>query len=471
MRILDFFKNNFLYGNKYKTHSEAVIIACYYNPTHNPYRLKAFNEFYNSIKHLNHRIVECVIGDATPELPQNEFITRVSTNTTLWHKESLLNGIIAKLPAEFKYVFWIDADVIFTNQNWMQDAVVELQKNNIIQLFEYCVHLEKDMLRPDFNLDRAKLTCGTADRHPSVWRSFGANHVDGKSGLDNYDKHGHVGFAWGAKRYLLDAMPLYDKALIGGADHIMAHAAVGQIGHSCIMKSFTDDIDAVNKWSETFYKIMQGKLGFVKGDLYHIWHGALENRQYLKRIQDFTSTAKEITEKDENGLFVTKNDEYVKQYMAHREDTTTIPKEAIHSGKKPYKTSINIAKNSTYGARGYTPNDEEVEYRRKQLQQQYPSSDSSFIESLLIGYFTDSTLMGTAVGGDILGAAIGDMLNNNDNNDFANQDFGERGDSDPSFDGGFGGGDFSGGGASGDFTTPDDNNNATFDNTSNDNFS
>lgn len=467
MRVLDFFKNNFLYGNKYKTHSEAVIIACYYNPTHNPYRLKAFNEFYNSIKHLNHRIVECVIGDASPELPQNEFITRVSTNTTLWHKESLLNGIIAKLPAELKYVFWIDADVIFKNQNWMQDAVAQLQKNRVVQLFEYCVHLDQDLLSPDFNLSYAKLTCGTANRHPKVWRSFGANHVDGTSGLDNYDKHGHVGFAWGARREVLAAMPLYDKALIGGADHIMAHAAAGQIGHSCITKSFTDDIDAVNEWSRKFYAVVGGKVGFVKGDLYHIWHGDVAKRQYLKRIQDFTSTAKEITERDENGLFVTKNDDYVKQYMEHRENTgdtqthtTSIPKEALHTGKKPYKTTINIAKNSTYGA--YQSEDEDVQRRRRELEQQYPNSDSSFIDSLLIGYMANSTLMGTAVGGDILGATIGDMLNNNDQ---ITDSVTEQG-----FDGGFGGGDFSGGGASGDFTTPEDNNNND-DNTSNDNFS
>ena len=116
------------------------------------------------------------------------------------------------------------------------------------------------------------------------------------------------------------------------------------------------------------------------------------------------------------------------------------------------RQSINIAKNSTYGAKGYIPNDEEVEYRRRQLEQQYPGSNSSFIESLLVAYFTDSTFMGTAVGGDILGAAVGDMLNNDDNQQ------------DPSFDGGFGGGGFSGAGAGGDFTTPDDN-------TQNDNFS
>lgn len=470
MRVLDFLKNNFLYADKYKTHSEAVIISCYYNPTYNPYRLKAFNEFYNSIKHLNHRIVECVIGDAKPELPETEFITRVSTNTTLWHKESLLNGIIAKLPAELKYVFWIDADVIFKNKNWMQDAVAQLQKNHVVQLFEYCVHLEQDLLNPDFNLNNAKLTCGTANRHPKVWRSFGANHVNGTSGLDNYDKHGHVGFAWGAKRYILDAMPLYDKALIGGADHIMAHAAAGQIGHSCITKSFTDDIDAVNKWSETFYKVVQGKLGFVKGDLYHIWHGDVAKRQYLKRIQDFTSTAKQITERDENGLFVTDNDDYVKKYMEHREFTGSTENypEIDLSYKDLYpeiqrKHNIipeRIAKNSTYGSKPSKTITKEQ--KRRELELQYPNSDSSFIDSLLIGYFTDSTFVGAAVGGDLLGAALGDMLNTNDQ---ITDSVTEQG-----FDGGFGGGGFSGGGAGGDFTTPEDNNNND-DNTSNDNFS
>ena len=58
----DFLKNNFLYGDKYRTNSEAVIITCYFNPQKSPYRTKAFKTFYESIKHLNHRIIECVIG-------------------------------------------------------------------------------------------------------------------------------------------------------------------------------------------------------------------------------------------------------------------------------------------------------------------------------------------------------------------------------------------------------------------------
>ena len=114
MKIIDILKNTFLYYNKYKTNSEAVIIACYFNPQKNPYRLIAFREWYNSIKHLNHRIIECVIGDSLPELNvefSSPYITTIKTKDYLWHKETLLNNIVLNLPAKFKYVFWIDTDV------------------------------------------------------------------------------------------------------------------------------------------------------------------------------------------------------------------------------------------------------------------------------------------------------------------------------------------------------------------------
>jgi len=436
MNLVDKLKNTFLYSNKYKTDSEAVVIACYFNPQGNPYRLFAFNKFYDSIKHLNHRIIECVIGDAEAELPQTEFITRIHTPNLLWHKESLLNKIISELPKKYKYVFWLDTDVIFTNKNWLVEGVESLQTNNILQPFEYCVHLDQDQTKPSFNTRLERERVGDPKtRHPKMWRSFCANHnTSAELSCDvNYDKHGHVGFAWGARREILDIMPLYDKALIGGADHIIAHAAAGQIGHSCITKSFTDDIDAVNEWSKLFYSVANGKIGYVKGDLYHIWHGALEKRQYLKRIQDFTSTAKNITERDENGLHVTVNgdDEYVKQYFDHREDTDS----------QTERTIILLGKEGVGKSRSFKS------IKREEFRKQYPDRDDSFIESLVIGYFTNSTFEGSLLGGDILGAAIGDALNDTDE-----------------FSGGeYGGGEFGGGGAGGSWE-PNDNNDYTSEN-------
>lgn len=214
--MLDFIKNKTIFTNKYHTHSEAMIVSCFFNPQNSPYRIKAFKIWYESIKHLNHSIIECVIGDAKPQLEENENIKRVYTENLLWHKETLLNKVISELPKKYKYIFWVDADVIFTNLNWLVNGVKELQTNNIIQPFEYSVHLEKDEIKPSFSMDLLNGTYLPNQKNNKVWRSFCANYATTPLWKnENYNNHGHVGFAWGAKREILDRVPLYDKALIG----------------------------------------------------------------------------------------------------------------------------------------------------------------------------------------------------------------------------------------------------------------
>jgi hypothetical protein len=384
--MFDFIKNKTVFANKYKTHSEAMIVSCFFNPQNSPYRIKSFNKFYDSIKHLNHQIIECIIGDAEPQLEESENIKRVYTDNILWHKEALLNKLISELPKKYKYIFWIDADVIFTNLNWVVEGVEQLKVKNIIQPFEYCVHLERDETKPSFYMDRITESYLPNKINSKVWRSFCSNYADNSNWQSEiYNNHGHVGFAWAAKREILEAVPLYDKALIGGADHIIAHAAAGQIAHSCITKSFTDNLEEVNDWSRKFYEVAKGNIGYVKGELYHIWHGDIDKRQYLKRIQDFTAKTKQIVHKDKNGLYITNkvDDKYMKDYFRHREVC---------------------------------------------------SEDDGFLTSMALGYMTDSTLLGTALGGNVMGAMIGDMLNDSDSNKQFN---------------GFGGGSSGGAGASG----------------------
>jgi hypothetical protein len=357
--------------NRYREHSEAVIISCYFNPQKSQYRTKAFNTFYDSIKHLNHLIVECVIGDAEPELKSSKNVYHVYTKNLLWHKEALLNLAVTKLPAKYKYVFWVDADVIFTNLNWLVDSVQEFKSGaKILQPFEYCVHLEQDELEPSFDVkqeieniriisreysdSRFRMVKSKANpRHPKLWRSFCANFVDDTCShtSNDYNTHGHVGFAWGATREVLEKVPLYDKALIGGAYHIIGHSAAGQIPHPCIDKSFTDDLDNVYKWSKEFYNVVNGEIAYTYGNLYHIWHGDIEKRQYLKRIQEFTPETKQIVDKDSNGLYVTKKGDspYIKEYFEKREVKPPIPPGG--SAKGPAKHQ-NIHYHN-YGSHGY----------------------------------------------------------------------------------------------------------------------
>jgi hypothetical protein len=203
----------------------------------------------------------------------------------------------------------------------MIDGVKQLENKTIIQPFEYCVFLEKDEIRPSFAMEKIRDSYLPNAINKKVWRSFSANYTDTELWKNaNLNIHGHVGFAWGAKRQILQAVPLFDKALIGGADNIIAHAAAGQIPHPSIAKTFIDNISQIDLWSRDFYKVTEGKIGFVEGDLYHIWHGDIEKRQYIKRYE-YNSKAKEIIDRDENGLFITNkpDDTFIENYFKQKE--------------------------------------------------------------------------------------------------------------------------------------------------------
>jgi hypothetical protein len=308
----------------YNGHDEAVIVSCFFNPQNSPYRLLAFQKWYRSIKHLNHRIIELLIGEnAVSQLPKSPYITTIKTDSLLFHKESLLNKLIAELPPHFKYVFWVDADLLFTNPNWIVDGVEQLKKVKIIQPFEFGIHLERNQLQPDFDVEAARPNHANPNtRNKKMWRSFSANFVDNPSltKSPNYDIHGHVGFAWAARREVLDAVQLYDRALIGGADHIIAHAAAWDEPSGNIKRAFSMGYDDVFDWSKMFHQVVGGSIGYVTGDVYHIWHGDIKDREYLKRIKDFATEICFIQRRDKNGLWVYEGkNPYMSRYYHKRE--------------------------------------------------------------------------------------------------------------------------------------------------------
>ena len=132
---------------EYVNHPEGVILCCYFNPKKSQYRLKAFNQFYNSIKHLNHRIIELAIGEDPFELNhllQSNSYSHVRTDSLLWHKESLLNILLKNLPTHFKYVFWLDTDVTFTNLYWMTQSV----EVSLVYMLDLPLYLTNSHIHP-----------------------------------------------------------------------------------------------------------------------------------------------------------------------------------------------------------------------------------------------------------------------------------------------------------------------------------
>lgn len=315
--------------------NKTATICCYYNFKNNPYRLKNFYEFFGQIKTKDFYIIELSMSrldsqlTTIQELYPDKYMNIIGTQQ-LWQKEALLNILIQQLDSSYKNVLWLDADVIFHNKNWYNDTVEKLKTHNFIQLFSHYRHLTKEQSAHTLDLDRLN-TDG-----PSFGFQYSPIDLHDTSSSPIYQIHGHVGFAWGAKLSILKELPLYDRAVFGGADHIMAHAAAGHINHICIEKTFADQqLEEVRYYSKKLAKLVNKKLTYTPGTLSHLWHGDLEKRDYFNRIKN---SSPEITSEslvyDENNLLITNNLNLANQfnvYMDSREDTNIKQENSTHA--------------------------------------------------------------------------------------------------------------------------------------------
>jgi len=93
-----------------------------------------------------------------------------------------------------------------------------------------------------------------------------------------------AGLAWAARRELLARHGIYDACILGTADRVMAAAALGRFdyGREAILMNGRQ-WQHYRLWSDPFFKSVQGRVGYVEGRAFHLWHGELRDRRYHER--------------------------------------------------------------------------------------------------------------------------------------------------------------------------------------------
>ena len=212
-------------------------------------------------------IAELRIGDADIAVPDRwaDRVMRMRSDTLLWHKERLLNLGIASLPAECKYVAWIDGDILFENDAWVRDTRALLNEFQVAQPFEIACWL------PEGDPDSR-----TGEEMPGFAASV-ARSSNRPWTLANYDLHGHPGFAWAARREFLDAHRLYDRAIMGMGDLIAAHAfADGKDylrgRHFSFRQIAPKERPVIAEWGAAVAAATGGRLAATPGRALHLYH-------------------------------------------------------------------------------------------------------------------------------------------------------------------------------------------------------
>lgn len=256
------------------------VIAVISNPVRYQTRYKLFHKFKEHMMKsgVNLIVVETQQGDRPFECTdaQNPNHIQLRTFDEVWIKENMINIGISRLPKNWEYVAWIDADVQFISPDWAAETVQQLQHYMVVQMFEHCIDLgprgETLQIHSSFMSEYIKNGC-----NPPV----GPGHYGYYSPKKNF---WHPGYAWAARREAIDALGgLIDFCVLGSGDHSMAMGLIGLIERSVPKDINPKFLNELRIWEKRAERFINRDVGFVPLTMLHDWHGKKKDRKYVER--------------------------------------------------------------------------------------------------------------------------------------------------------------------------------------------
>lgn len=262
------------------------VIAPLFNPVRFRKRWMLFNKFIDyilSFPNVHLYTVEAAFGDREFVIDSNHerhTTVRVRTNSEIWIKENLINVGISKLPPNWRYVSWIDADIQFARQDWVGETIQQLQHYDYVQMFSRAHDLD--------------------DKHEIVqtWDGFAYcyHHQDEVPPFDKKgyytvdgDKKGywHPGFCHAATRKFVDSVgSLIDWTILGGGDTYMMYGVAQMLTERTMPKSLGESgVRWLREWENRAVRGINLNFGYVDGSIIHHYHGKRAERGYEDRGQ------------------------------------------------------------------------------------------------------------------------------------------------------------------------------------------
>lgn len=290
------------------------IVTTYYNPVRYQTKRANYERFAAPIRSAGIPFVtiECAFGSEPFELAPGPHVIQVRGRDVMWMKERLINLAIARLPSSVTKVAWLDADILFTNPEWVQQTSTLLDRWTLVQPQDRVGRMARGQM-VFRGRTRRSFAC-QLQRRPESARLGGA-------------AHGQPGIAWAARRDFIEMYGLYDAAIIDGGDELFAHAAGDGLSSRCVRgiacahlrhrprlldkglnrllripwprwlaqwylaRMQVPPVAAPDEpffahylhWAQPLAAEVQGRIGCVPGMALHLWHGDPVNRQYGSR--------------------------------------------------------------------------------------------------------------------------------------------------------------------------------------------
>jgi len=299
-------------------------ITCYFNPIGYRRRLDNYRRFRERL----------AVPLVTVELSQNDdyhlraedadILVQIKCPDLLWQKERLLNIGLQSLPRHCDMIAWLDCDVVFESDDWADRAGALLESYKIVMPFKRMYELPKNG-RPEDNDSKGVLG------HSLMYALASGMVSPEVLGGDMRTKDRVTcGFATAARRATLEKYGLYDACVMGSGNRAIACAALGRFDIAIdYLQMNSEWAKHYVAWAQPFFDTVRGSVAYVEEDIFHLWHGHLENRRYAQRhavLREFGfDPAKDIVA-DENGCWrwrssrVDMNECVHRYFQSRRED-------------------------------------------------------------------------------------------------------------------------------------------------------
>jgi len=286
-------------------HKPLYVLTSVFNATRYRSRWRAYQDFVKMVEEAGAVLytVEVAFGERDFAVTEadNPRHLQLRTWAEVWHKENALNLLVQRLPLDWEYLAFVDADIAFARPDWADETLHKLQHFQVVQMFS-----EAEDLGPNFEGLQKHHSFVYSWQHKTPMPPSNGHYYTPEGPKTDYIEY-HPGWCWGWRREALDAVGgQIEVGITGANDNSQARAFFGIAD-----KSLHPDIggtyrQTVMKWQKDALLYIQKNVGLVEGKILHFFHGKKLDRGYWTRWRVLTSTNYEPftdLKKDWQGLF------------------------------------------------------------------------------------------------------------------------------------------------------------------------
>ena len=261
--------------------------------------------------------MELVYDDRSPEIAE---AFHVRGNSYMFQKENICHLLEKRIPTNYTKLLFLDADLVFSDEDWYNKLSEKLNSYEVVQPFTNAIwlnleynHIIMQRISCVFNKDKNK------------------NNINGS----------HVGFAWAFQRSYFNEVGMFRYAIVGGGD---SYCSMIYLNNTSYMDTSSSIPEIVSQFKILFNSSRKPSISYLNGNIFHLWHGSLENRDYVNR-KDILSGIGDISNvliENQDGVFEFTDhilNEKMCNYFIRRDDDGQ--SKIINNKNKSYINNLN----------------------------------------------------------------------------------------------------------------------------------